>query len=751
MGILTNLLYQIFLFSLLSISFTTIAADYVGSKSCVNCHEQAYKSWQGSHHQLAMQHADETSMLGDFNNVSFEFDGKENRFYRKGEQYWVNIEGPDGQFHDYQIKYTFGVTPLQQYMVEFADGRVQLIPFSWDARLNEEGGQRWYHLYPDMANSDEFYWTNTGQNWNFMCADCHSTNLQKNYNAQTNQYKTTWSEISVGCEACHGPGSEHLTLAQQLENSGKAFDGHFGFDRNLSKPVKEWIYKEGSTTLQPREIEQTQQLQVCAQCHSRRVQLNEKNSHVTGKFMDRYLLSNITAELYHHDGQIYDEDYVYGSFLQSKMAEKGVTCTNCHNPHSAKLQVPEQAVCVQCHLGNEYSPQNHTFHEANSEASKCTTCHMPETTYMQVDPRRDHSWQIPRPDLSINIDTPNVCTSCHEDKSNDWADQALLKWFPNSKYRQQPHFSIAFYASSINHSSAESALTYIAQEPSQSNIIRASALERLANHPGKSSLTALTDAVSDSNEMVRLSVVKGSSPYSLEERWRLLEPLLKDTVYAVRTAAAGAVVQYWNGLTVQQRSALKPALDEYVEIQQFNSDRGSSRTNLGNVYRAQGKYDLAIAAYQQAIKIEPIFANSYVNLADLYRSQNKEEQAFATLSKGIKAQPRSGMLNYSAGLSLLRQSKPKQAVNLFEQATKVEPNNPQYWLVYGLSLEKIDLAKADVALNQAFQISANPEHLYARCDMLVKYKAPAAVACIETLKPYAPENIIRQLTQRLSP
>lgn len=749
MGIFSTLFYQFLLFGLLSISFSTAASDYVGSQTCVSCHKEAYQAWQGSHHQLAMQHANNDSMLGDFNNAQFEFDGKINRFYRKGEQYWVNIEGPDNQFHDYQIKYTFGVTPLQQYMVEFDDGRVQLIPFSWDARTKELGGQRWYHLYPDMAKSDEFYWTNIGQNWNFMCADCHSTNLQKNYNSQTNQYKTTWSEISVGCEACHGPGSEHLTLAQQLENTNKKFDDYFGFDRDLSKPVKEWVYKEGSATLQPQKIEQTQQLQVCAQCHSRRIQLTEKNSHVSGKFLDRYLLSNITEALYHHDGQIYDEDYVYGSFLQSKMAEKGVTCTNCHDPHSATLQVPEQAICAQCHIASEYSPQNHTFHEANSEASQCTTCHMPETTYMQVDPRRDHSWQIPRPDLSKNIGTPNVCTSCHEDKSNEWAEQALLTWFPNSKYREQAHFSIAFYASSINHRSAESALAYIAQEQTQSDIIRASALERLANHPGKNSLTVLTSAVHNDNEMIRLGVVKGSTPYPLAERWRLLEPLLKDPVYAVRTEAAGALVQYWNELTIQQRKLMQPALTEYIDIQKYNSDRGSSLTNLGNVYRAQGRYDVAISAYQQAIKIEPIFANSYVNLADLYRAQNKEMQAFTLLNQGIKAQPSSGMLNYSAGLSLLRLNKPKQAVNLFEQATKVEPNNAQYWFVYGLSLENFDLAKADVALNQAFQLSANADHLYARCDLLVKYKTEGAQSCIETLKPYAPENVISQLIQRL--
>lgn len=741
----------IVILSFLSISLSITAAEYVGTKVCVDCHQDAYQDWQGSHHQLAMQHASKTSILGDFNNVEFKFANKMNHFYTKGDQFWVNIEGPDGQFHDYQIKYTFGVTPLQQYMVEFDDGRVQLIPFTWDSRLKSEGGQRWYHLYPDMAKTDEFYWTNAGQNWNFMCADCHSTNLQKNYNADSNEYKTTWSEISVGCEACHGPGSEHIALAKDKTKGADWTSHHFGFDRDLSKAVKEWVYKDGNPTLQPKSIDKTDQVQVCAQCHSRRVQLSESKDHVKGNFQDKYLLSMITPQLYHHDGQIYDEDYVYGSFLQTKMAEKGVTCTNCHNPHSAELQVPEQAICAQCHSPAEYSPQKHTFHEADSEASECTTCHMPETTYMQVDPRRDHSWQIPRPDLSKYINTPNVCTDCHQEKSNEWAEKALTEWFPNSKYRGEQHFSVAFYASSINHQSAGDALAYIAQDHTQSDIIRASALQRLANHPNRNALIALARAVKNDNEMVRLGVVRGSTAYSFKDRWDLLSPLLKDSVYAVRTEAAGALVPYWKELSSQQRKALEPALAEYIDIQNFNSDRGFGRTNLGNVYLAQGQFDLAIAAYQQAIKVEPIFVNSYINLSDLYRAQNNEKGAFDTLMQGLSAQPNSAVISYSSGLSLLRQNKAIEAVELFKKATDNAPNNAQYWLVYGLSLEKVDLKKADDALNQAFKISSNPEHLYARCDMLVKYKAQEAKACIDSLASYAPENIIQALTSRLTP
>ncbi|OED74830.1 deca-heme c-type cytochrome [Vibrio splendidus ZS-139] len=738
-------------------------ATYVGSEACVDCHSEEVEAWQGSHHDMAMKHATDESVLGDFNDQTVIHDGKPNRFFRKGEEFWINIEGPDGQFKDYKISYTFAFEPLQQYMVEFGDGRVQLIPFAWDSRTEDEGGQRWFHLYPDTTNTDEFYWTNSGQNWNFMCADCHSTNLEKNYDSASNTYNTTWSEINVGCEACHGPASEHVEQAQLAKdqltrnklakaNGGKdvQISAHYGFDRDLSKSVKEWIYQEGNSTLQPKDITHTNQVQTCAQCHSRRTQLNESGDHVNGSFFDKYRLSLITPELYHNDGQIYDEDYVYGSFLQSVMAEKGVTCTNCHDPHTAELKIAEEAVCSQCHIASEYTPEKHTFHEANTEASQCTTCHMPETTYMEVDPRRDHSWHIPRPDVSQHIKTPNVCTSCHEDQTDQWADKQISEWFPDSKYRNQQHFAVAFYADSIGHRGAEDALAYSAQDSSLSNIIRASSLERLGGNTGKNTLISLARAVKHNNEMIRLGAVAGSSGFSFSDRWQILEPLLTDPVLSIRSETAGALVRYWGEMNPLQKDQIKPTLEEYIEIQRFNADRGFGRTNLGNVYRDLGQHQKAIEFYQGAIKIEPYFENSYANLADLYRALGDEPKAFSTLKQGIQAQPKSSVLPYSAGLSLLRVKDYDQATDYLKQAAETAQTDPQYWYVYGLALEKSDVLAASKSLNKAYQFSRNPQHLYAQCEILARnYQKPgvpkAFEQCISSLSKVAPPEAINQL------
>ncbi|MFM2626931.1 multiheme c-type cytochrome [Vibrio chagasii] len=737
------------------------SATYIGSEACIDCHSAEVEAWQGSHHDMAMKHGKDDSVLGDFDNQTITHQGKPNRFYRKGDEFWVNIEGPDGQFKDYKISYTFAFEPLQQYMVEFEDGRVQLIPFAWDSRTKSEGGQRWFHLYPDTTNTDEFYWTNTGQNWNFMCADCHSTNLEKNYDMASNTYNTTWSEINVGCEACHGPASEHVEQAKQAAHSAKANGGksvqltaHYGFDRDLSKSVKEWVYQEGNSTLQPKDIIHTNQVQTCAQCHSRRTQLNETADHVKGSFFDKYRLSLISPELYHHDGQIYDEDYVYGSFLQSAMAEKGVTCTNCHDPHTAELKIAEEAVCSQCHIASEYTPEKHTFHEANTEASKCTTCHMPETTYMEVDPRRDHSWHVPRPDISQHIKTPNVCTSCHEDKTDQWADKQIGQWFPDSKYRNQQHFAVAFYADSIGHRGAEDALAYSAQDSSLSNIIRASSLERLSGNTGKNTLISLARAVKHDDEMIRLGVVQGSSGFPFTDRWQILEPLLTDPVLSIRSETAGALVRYWGEMNPLQKDQIKPALEEYIEIQRFNGDRGFGRTNLGNVYRDLGKHEQAIEYYLGAIEIEPYFENSYANLADLYRALGDESKALVTLKQGIQAQPKSSVLPYSAGLALLRVKDYDQATRYLKQAAETAQTDPQYWYVYGLALEKSDVLAASQSLHKAYQFSRNPQHLYAQCEVLARNShipgVPKAFEqCISSLSKVAPPEAINQLKARL--
>ena len=755
----------------------SVAQSFVGSKACIGCHEKAYQDWQGSHHDMSMKHAESKNVLADFNNATLPSQDKKseklNTFFKKGPQFWVNIKGDDGKFHDYQIKYTFGYKPLQQYMVEFDDGRVQLIPFAWDSRAKNEGGQRWFNLYPDMTEKhQEFFWTNTGQNWNYMCADCHSTNVDKNFDIKTDSYNTTFSEINVACESCHGAASEHLTWAKQSnlsakiqskahskgksENTNKTIVSNGkGFSRDLSKSVQNWQVNDNNKTLTPKSIEHSQQVIVCAQCHSRRTQVSN-NDHVKGNaFGERYLLDLISSTNYHPDGQVYNEDFVYGSFLQSKMYKNGVVCTDCHNPHTAELKLPIETLCLQCHQSENYASTQHHKHPENSTGAQCVNCHMPETTYMEIDARRDHGFHIPTPNLAQKLGTPDTCLSCHEDKDSQWSSSKVNAWYPNSTVETEKDFVAVFSAINLALNEQQlqgvsSELSRIAQTISYAGIIRASALTKMASVSNTNTIIAIARAVKNPDENIRLGAIEGAQNMAGAEKWRILSPLLNDKVLSVRINTAFALTSLWQNLSAPQKEQLTPALNEYIASQQFNNDRSFSHSNRGIIAAYQGQYDQAIKAFKQGITIEKHFARTYLNLSQVYYQRGENQKSIETLQQGKSANPDDASLPYNLGLAYIRVKDKVKAAQALAIATQLAPQNSHYFYVYGLSLEQHKPSAAYGALYQAFQLSNNPQHLYALCDMQVRHKSGLAKQCLAQLAPLVPSNVMQTLRQQLN-
>jgi len=748
MNSIVHLLMVPLLILLSGVCNSTIVADaeYIGSTECPGCHQTQFNAWQGSHHDMAMRHAAKDSVKGDFSNQKLVESNKTNRFFKKGDEYWVNIAGADGKFTDYQIKYTFGFEPLQQYMVEFSDGRIQLIPFAWDTRPASEGGQRWFNLYPEQSKKhQEFFWTNTGQNWNYMCADCHSTNVEKNFDVEKNTYNTTFSEVNVGCEACHGPASEHISWANNSAKNNTKNWPHTGFTRDLSKAVSNWVSSPERTTLAPENLNHTDQTLVCAQCHSRHVQISN-NDHVSSKaFGERYLLNLMEPRLYYPDGQIFDEVFVYGSFLQSKMQRSGVVCSNCHNPHSTKLAIPEKQLCLQCHQSDVYASKKHHHHESDSTGAQCVNCHMPETTYMQIDKRRDHGWHIPRPDLAKTLGTPDTCLSCHKEKDSDWSDKQVQQWFPSSDIRQENHFAPVFSAADQGYSQAASALSHISQNIANAPFVRASALERMLRITDANTLIAVARGVKSEDENIRLGATRGAEGLPRVERWRIIAPLLEDKVLAIRSEAASVLVPLWQELTKDQQKILARALKDYIEVQRFNADRGFAHTNIANVYVHQGQYAEAERAYKTSFRIDPYFPNAYINLSELYRMQHKDNESLAILEEAAKMIPDNGNFLYRIGLGYIRSKESSKAIDYLRRATSVEPNNPQFYFVYGLSLESSQAKQAQLAIRTAYNLGGNPEHLYALCEMQIRSHDFQAKKCIDELRAVAPEEAIKNL------
>jgi tetratricopeptide (TPR) repeat protein len=676
------------------------AAHYVGGQTCATCHTQAYEAWRGSHHALAMQEATAQTVLGDFNDAHFTYAGITSTFFKRDGKFYVNTDGPDGERHDYEITYTFGVTPLQQYLSEFPGGRLQALSIAWDARPREQGGQRWFHLYPDerITHTDELHWTKPQQNWNFMCADCHSTNLQKHYDAASRTFTTTWSALNVSCEACHGPGSQHVQWAQRATPEAAKTDASKGLVVSFAeRRARGWTIDPQRGAAQTREAHPLRaELEVCAPCHARRTAIAD--GFAAGQpFLDYYLPALLEPRLYHADGQQRDEVYTWGSFVQSKMYHQGVTCSDCHEPHSLTLRAPGNAVCAQCHTPTQYDAASHHFHTPGGPGAQCVACHMPATTYMVIDPRHDHSLRVPRPDLSITLGVPNACTQCHRDQQPQWAAERIRKW-----YGQAPE-GFQRYAFTPRGAEAVSRLALLLEDTAQPEIARATAAAAIARTPHPTSVAAARKALGDHSALVRHAALASVEVLPPAQRVGLVAPLLNDPVRIVRLEAAHVLASVPSEVfTLAQRASFDRVVDEYEAAQRLHAERPEHRTNLGTFYAQLGRYAEAEAEFRAALELLPAYVPAWVNFADLRRLQGHDRDAESLLRDGLKAAPDNASLHHTLGLTLVRLQRTAEAVPELAHAAHLAPEESRFAYVYAVALHSTgQLQEALEALEQA--------------------------------------------------
>ena len=662
-----------------------VAATFVGSDRCKLCHADQSTAWATSQHALAMQHASASTVRGDFNDARFTFDGVTSHFTRRAGKFYVRTDGPDGKPAEFEVKYTFGVEPLQQYLVELPGGRLQALALSWDTRPKAAGGQRWFRQYPaeKIDFRDELHWTRRAQNWNFMCADCHSTNVQKRYDAASGEFATTWSEITAGCESCHGPGSAHLAWAAGGDRSATNKGLVVAFDerRGMAWPIDaaSGIARRSAPRSSEREIE------VCAQCHSRRAQIAE--GYRAGQpFLDHYLPALLTPGLYHADGQQRDEVFVWGSFLQSRMYRAGVTCSDCHDPHTLKLRAAGNAVCGQCHAPGRYDARSHHFHDPASAAGRCVSCHMPATTYMVVDPRRDHSLRVPRPDRSVALGVPNACNDCHRENDARWAAAAVRRWYGRDAGGFQT-FAETFDQAERRQPGAAASLVAIADDVSQAPIVRASALERLGELGDPVRAEVVVRGARDASPLVRLAAVRLAAALPASERATAISPLLGDPRRTIRTESARVLAPLpESALTPEARGAWQRAAAEYLATLEYTADRPESRVALATFHSDRGESERAHAAFAEARKLDPAYVPAYLNEADLLRTEQRESEAQALLEAGLARAPRNASLHHALGLSFVRQQQSAAALSELQRAAELAPDAHRYVYVYAVAL-----------------------------------------------------------------
>ena len=692
------------LFVLLGVftSVLTVAAEatYLGNGACAGCHQQANTDWTDSHHDLAMQEATPETVLGDFNNATFDYFGVTTTFSQKGDAFFIETDNAAGELETYPVEYVFGVEPLQQYLLPLGNGRLQALAVAWDARPESEGGQRWYHLYPDehIAAGDPLHWTGGFFNWNTSCAECHSTDVEKRYNAANNRFDTHYEQIDVGCEACHGPGSDHVALA----DAGSLSPAQTGFAMSL-KARGTWQWAEGANIAQrSAPLSSNHQIDSCARCHARRGTLGQY--HPGKPLLDTHRLAIIEEPLYWPDGQIRDEVYVYGSFIQSKMHQAGVACTNCHNPHNNQLVVEGNGVCAQCHLTSTYDNPTHHRHNLASAGSACVECHMPSQLYMGIDARRDHSMRIPRPDLSMSTGAPNACNQCHTDRSADWAYSALVDWGVRFADRRN-HPARAFHAAGRGDVRAAPVLLQTANNGNNTAMLRASAITQLGRLLPERLMPSLPLWLESDDPLIRLAAAEAAGQLPPEQQRESMLSLSEDPVLAVRMVAAEQLA----GLMPQKARSLTPAtsksseqqanveeqpeaadpLDalfaEYAHVQSQHLDMPSVLTQLSGFQQARGDAEGAEALLVAALEKNPQASASRVNLADLYRAQGKETAARAILETGIQLNDSDASLWFSLALLEVREGNGEVALAALEKAASLEETPSYYHYVYAVA------------------------------------------------------------------
>lgn len=684
-------------------------AEYVGKKSCLECHREQAEQWKGSDHDWAMAPPTEETVLGDFDNAEFEHYGITSKMFRRDGKYFVTTEGPEGEMETYEVKYTFGYQPLQQYLVELDGGRIQALAIAWDTEK-----EQWFLLDPEqqrIPHDDVLHWTNRAMNWNHMCADCHSTDVKKNFDLDTKTYHTSFHEINVSCEACHGPGSLH----EEMANSTSLFwDRHHGYGLAKLKG------KENALT----------QIETCAKCHSRRHHVYPHH-HGGSAFLDHYTPELLDSRVYHPDGQLRPEEegYVYGSFLQSKMFRKGVRCTDCHNPHTTKLHAQGNNLCVRCHTAGKYDTPTHHHHPVDSKGARCVECHMPETTYMHVDPRRDHSIRIPRPDLTLKIGTPNACNHCHTKQEEDaqWAADQVVSWY-GPKTSNEEHFGEIIALAREGKAEALDGLIRLVHrkdgERAVGPLVRASAVTLLGQryyHPMVENEVSevLVESLQDEQPLVRFAAVRAlePSPRAPEAPIRIakqIAPLVNDPLRAVRMEAA-RVLTAWPDFAIGKdlMEPFRAALNEFREGLKAQGDQAGAHLGLGMVAANLGKFSQAEEHYRTALDLDPQHQVARLQLAILYQREGENDKAEAVLREGVKQLPNGADAHYDLGLFLAENpERLAEAEEPLAAAVRLAPDVARFHYNYGILMNQLGkLPEAEKALRRAYELTKETPEL----------------------------------------
>ncbi len=709
-----------------------VFAQYAGAESCRECHQAAHASWSASHHGLA-----ERPPAAGLDAAAFE----PTRTFTHGTQtsearardgkYEVVARGLGGQQDVFAVERVIGHAPLRQYLVGAPGGRLQTLEASYDPKKNE-----WFNVYgdEDRQPGEWGHWTGRGMNWNTMCASCHNTRVRKNYDATTDAYRTTMAVATVSCESCHGPMKAHV----------------------------DWRHQYPATTAPDptsRKLTRDQMIDACGACHARRGELTG-DFHPGETFSDHYALTVVDeSDTYFADGQVSGENYEYGSFLSSKMHAAGVRCVDCHEPHSAKVRAPGNALCLTCHAGAvpagitkiplPLDPVAHSHHAADSAGAQCASCHMPITTYMQRHPRHDHGFTIPDPLLTKELGIPNACNRCHVDKDVDWSIAAVDRWYGDKMERPTRERARAVAGARQGLEAARSPLLSVAQDDS-SPYWQSSAAQLLSQWVTEPQISALfIKQTRHPSPLVRATAARVLEPIvaARPDARESVGKLLDDADRSVRVAAAWTL-----------RETITPGSRAFTEVEHqmaINADQPTGQMQNAAFEVARGNPAGAVEHLRRAVEWDgnspPIRHEFAVALSTVGDSAGALEQ----LEAAVRLDPKQAEYRYKLALACNESGRLDRTISELQAAVQIDPMHARAW--YNLGLAQNSMGHPEQALAALLRgegaAPRDPRIPYARATILARVGrvAEARQAAQRALEVQPGYNDARALLQNLGP
>jgi predicted CXXCH cytochrome family protein len=698
-----------------SAEISSRSADFVGSEACQTCHQEAYAKWQASLHVQMTRPIAAATVLGDFSGrAAFTAHGRAYTFSQGSGAPTITVRAGDRPAETFRVDYTLGSKRFQGYLSTLPDGRMYVLPVFWHVESGRWLDWKETTPIPDGAHD-------LRQMWNVNCFNCHATNLDRGYQPATATYRTHWTELGIGCEACHGPGKEHIALTERWAADPSSMPRYSSraSNRQLSDTLK---------IFSPRSADPRRTFDSCAYCHG-----NKRNLFTTFVAGDRYedhalpfLLSDPLSDVdaqgeFWPDGRPNRFNRPQALTLSGCFKAGAVTCTSCHVAHgspydfSLKVNVHDgragDQLCTQCHQSPPATPVEgatplaagtrprvtsraadgpdsripwtdaqiaaHSFHDAASAGSRCVNCHMSDVNWRLLMRRRDHTFQPPVPETTAAYGAPNACTTCHDDKPPEWASRQMDAWWGDGARRaKSTRVATTMYRAGSGDASTVPQLASIALDRTQGAVLRASAVEYIGGlSGGPAADAAIQSQTATSRSRPDAPAALSAGPIDPRAFGALLGAA-SDPEPMVRAAA----VRTLGVLGQRDERALAVLMARVVDAARVVRSRAAEALLLLDVVTTPGRAGEALSRAQmelaESLRSVPESASQQATLAWLLAQRGEAAAAEEAVRAALALDARFAQPHVIRGVLAARAGRFTDALASWRRARELNPATP---------------------------------------------------------------------------